>query len=95
MTDLATRITDYLLGGGLFNPELANHDAVRDLLIDCRARIEELEKALKEALSEKARWEHLATQAWEQADKANNELFKLRYADLSAPAARAVSDPKS
>lgn len=34
--DLAQRITDYLSGGGLFNPELANHDAVRDLLIECR-----------------------------------------------------------
>lgn len=30
------RITAYLAGGGLFNPELANHDAVRDLLIDAR-----------------------------------------------------------
>jgi hypothetical protein len=34
--ELTQRITDYLAGGGLFNPELANHDAVRDLLIDCR-----------------------------------------------------------
>lgn len=30
------RINDYLYSGGAFNPELANHDAVRDLLIDCR-----------------------------------------------------------
>jgi hypothetical protein len=29
-------ITYYLSTGGLFNPELANHNAVRDLLIDCR-----------------------------------------------------------
>jgi len=38
MTDreLTQRITDYLTGGGLFNPEMANHEAVRDLLIDCR-----------------------------------------------------------
>jgi len=38
MTDreLSQRITDYLRGGGLFNPEMANHEAVRDLLIDCR-----------------------------------------------------------
>lgn len=36
MLELAARITGYLSGGGLFNPELANHDAVRDLLIDCR-----------------------------------------------------------
>jgi hypothetical protein len=34
--DLTSRITAYLSGGGLFNPELALHDAVRDLLIDCR-----------------------------------------------------------
>lgn len=33
---LAERITDYLSTGGLFNPELANHDAVSELLIACR-----------------------------------------------------------
>jgi hypothetical protein len=33
---LGERITAYLVGGGLFNPELANHTAVRDLLIECR-----------------------------------------------------------
>jgi hypothetical protein len=36
------RITAYLFGGGLFNPEMANHDAVRDLLIDSRTEIERL-----------------------------------------------------
>jgi hypothetical protein len=36
------RITAYLSGGGLFNPEMANHDAVRDLLIDAVAEIERL-----------------------------------------------------
>ena len=34
--DLVDRITAYLFNGGLFNPELANHPAVRDLLIDVR-----------------------------------------------------------
>ena len=33
---LSDRITDYLAMGGLFNPELANHLAVRDLLMECR-----------------------------------------------------------
>jgi hypothetical protein len=33
---LIDRINAYLQGGGLFNPEMANHDAVRDLLMDCR-----------------------------------------------------------
>lgn len=37
---LAERITAYLAGGGLFNPEMADHDAVRDLLIGCRAALE-------------------------------------------------------
>jgi len=36
------RITAYLFGGGLCNPEMANHDAVRDLLIDSRTEIERL-----------------------------------------------------
>lgn len=34
--ELSDRITAYLAMGGLFNPELANHEAVRDLLIDIR-----------------------------------------------------------
>ena len=33
---LHVRITEYLMRGGLFNPEQANHEAVRDLLIDCQ-----------------------------------------------------------
>ena len=37
---LSRRITEYLSGGGLFNPELADHNAVRDLLIDCRAALD-------------------------------------------------------
>lgn len=39
--NLIDRITEYLLTGGLFNPELANHDAVRDLLIECREFLNE------------------------------------------------------
>ena len=33
---LVDRITEYLSLGGLFNPELMDHDKVRDLLIECR-----------------------------------------------------------
>lgn len=35
-TELSHRITEYLHVGGLFNPELADHYAVRDLLIEIR-----------------------------------------------------------
>jgi hypothetical protein len=33
---LIGRITEYLSAGGLFNPELMEHQKVRDLLIECR-----------------------------------------------------------
>ena len=45
--DLTQRITDYLTGGGLFNPEMANHEAVRDLLIDCRDELTKFEPPFK------------------------------------------------
>jgi hypothetical protein len=39
--ELIDEITAYLFNGGLFNPELANHLAVRDLLIECRKVLNE------------------------------------------------------
>lgn len=39
--ELSDRITAYLFNGGLFNPELADHLAVRDLLIECREVLNE------------------------------------------------------
>ena len=39
------RITDYLSCGGLFNPELMEHEKVRGLLLDCREEIKELQLA--------------------------------------------------
>ena len=41
---IVERANDYLTLGGLFNPELANHMAVRDLIIDARDEIKRLEK---------------------------------------------------
>ena len=38
-TKLQDRIKDYLSMGGLFNPELVNHDIVRDLMLDARAEL--------------------------------------------------------
>ena len=42
--ELSDRITEYLFNGGLFNPELANHLAVRDLLIEFREILTEVSK---------------------------------------------------
>lgn len=38
-SEVCQRITEYLSLGGLFNPEMMEHDKVRDLLIDCRASL--------------------------------------------------------
>lgn len=43
---LCQRITDYLANGGLFNPEMSEHDKVRTLLIDCRMILLELSDKL-------------------------------------------------
>jgi len=58
--DLVKRLDDYFAMGGLYNPELANHQAVSELLKDCRTailamreRIAELEGALKAIKHEK------------------------------------------
>ena len=61
MSDIEARVTVYLSGGGLFNPELANHDAVRDLIIDLRAaltaaRAEERERCAKVCEALKFEW---------------------------------------
>jgi hypothetical protein len=47
-TDVINRIKDYLLSGGMWNPELAIHDNVRDLIIDCRTEIENLQREIDE-----------------------------------------------
>ena len=47
---LEQRITDYLSAGGLFNPELADHVAVRDLLIDCRKALAEQKSGIKQVI---------------------------------------------
>jgi hypothetical protein len=49
--ELVQRITDYLSGGGLVNPELANHKEVRDLLIDCRSELGKPEPAPEPVVS--------------------------------------------
>ena len=38
--EIPRRVTEYLSNGGLFNPELMDHEAVRNILIDARDVIE-------------------------------------------------------
>jgi hypothetical protein len=43
------RIMEYLAVGGLFNPELMDHDEVRSIMLDCREAITTLESQLRQA----------------------------------------------
>lgn len=48
-SDLAARVREYLGNGGLFNPELMEHDKVRQLIMDLAARLAQADQALTEA----------------------------------------------
>jgi len=52
--DLVGRITEYLSAGGLFNPELMDHNNVRDLLIDCRDALDNSQPEQQDTKSEAA-----------------------------------------
>ena len=73
---LQQRITDYLSMGGLFNPEMANHDAVRDLLIDCR---DELAKPEQEPVAvwelTEDGWDTIADAAWMETLPVGTKLY--------------------
>lgn len=43
-SDLCNLITEYLGNGGFFNPEMMDHDKVRNLLFDCRETLYALAK---------------------------------------------------
>lgn len=65
------RITDYLCSGGLFNPELANHDAVRDLLIDARDAL----------TAERERAERLMERLQQESERCDKEISQRIWAD--------------
>ena len=41
------RIKNYLGSGGPFNPELMEHEKVRDLIMDCREEIQKRDELLR------------------------------------------------
>lgn len=51
MSEVLNKINEYLQVGGFFNPEMMEHDKVRDMVLECRDEIKRLEdKAEKLAM---------------------------------------------
>ena len=59
-----SRITEYLDSGGLWNPELADHAAVRDLILDARDEIDRLRRILAALREPSEAMLHEMTETW-------------------------------
>lgn len=68
--ECSSRINHYLASGGLFNPELMEHEKVSQLLQDCRTEIKALEEKLKVAIEDGYK-------------SAINKLRELKESDIS------------
>jgi hypothetical protein len=79
--DIVERLTSYLSGGGLFNPELADHDKVKDLVIDCWDEIERLR-------IERDGWKQIAGIEADERRRSHEEIERLRE-DIKEANARA------
>ena len=92
------RINDYLSCGGLFNPELMEHEKVRDLLLDCREEIMELQLARDRYHMDRDIWkwrsekaEAVMLCAEHDARRALEDIVRGDYADGAERAHPAVA----
>ena len=87
------RINDYLSAGGLFNPELMEHEKVRELLLDCRDEIMDLQLARDRYHMDRDIWKWRAEKAEAVMLCAENEarhaLEDIVRGDYAAGAERA------
>jgi len=72
------KITEYLSNGGYFNPELMEHDKVRDLLMDVREQLAVYAKAIMERDTEIERLRDMliTVSQWIDKDPAYSELHQ-------------------
>ena len=92
------RINDYLSCGGLFNPELMEHEKVRALLLDCREEIMELQLARDRYHMDRDIWkwrsekaEAVMLCAEHDARRALEDIVRGDYADGAERAHPAVA----
>lgn len=75
MCDVLDRVTDYLSKGGLFNPELMEHNKVKNLILDCRDKIRTLKSELN-SVKDRLYQYHYSP---EQFDELQEEIKLLKY----------------
>lgn len=67
MKNVSNKIKEYLVNGGLFNPELMDHQAVSDMVVECQDEITHLRLALSFFLARDAEkplsWKYNRNQA--------------------------------
>lgn len=88
MTDEALKAlplacTDYLVSGGLWNPELANQDVVSQLLRDCRDGLQQLAASLVAVEAERDQSKAKLIETLNDATRLLNQERHRWYASLS------------
>lgn len=81
---LVGRVGAYLSNGGLFNPELADHDAVRGLVVECRDALLAQAAELAEAQGEVERLADKLTRKTAECDVWRVEAEDLKALDANA-----------
>lgn len=76
------RIDEYLQLGGLFNPELANHQAVRNLIIDCRDLIKDLIKQIEDSDKMLFNQSQTIREQHEINERCNQTIRELRLVNI-------------
>jgi len=77
--DLINRITYHLSSGGLFNPELADHLAVRNLLMECREALAQPEQEPVAYQDTAKHSELVAAEDWENIDPQWHWMYRPLY----------------
>lgn len=76
------RIDEYLQLGGLFNPELANHQAVSKLIIDCRDLIKDLIEQIEDSDKMLFNQSQTIKEQHEINERCNQTIKELRFVNV-------------
>jgi hypothetical protein len=78
MTSVVEKIEQYLSNGGLFNPELMDHQAVRDMIIEARDVISDMVREKNDA----EKWVKIPT---EENEAVLMVIMGMSYLKTNAP----------